>query len=150
MTLSIVTVADSISKLSVTGVTIKDLDEIPERAVGFDCPMVYPSPDGFVSNFEVERMAMASGASNVWNITYNLNYRFLHSELGEGLGLFDIYDDMVDKVMDFVDKMLVSDAVTGCVDLTVEDISSFGPVSDPSGSMFHGCDISFAVLEFEV
>ena len=51
---------------------------------------------------------------------------------------------------DFIDKMLVSDAVTGSVDLQVEDISAFGPVSDPSGKMFHGCDISFRILEFEV
>jgi len=149
MTLSAVTVADSISKLVVTGVTILDIDEIPERA-DHGCPMVYPNPDGFMSGFEVERMAMATGASNVWNISYSLTYRFLHSELGEGLGLFDVYDDMVDKVMDFIDKMLVSDAVTGCVDLEVEDISSFGPVSDPSGSMFHGCDITLRILEFEV
>ena len=54
-----------------------------------------------------------------------------------------------DKVMDFVDKMLVSDTITGAVDLTVEDISTFGPVSDPSGKMFHGCDIAFRILEFE-
>ena len=149
MTLSVVTVADSISKLSVSGVTIKDLNEIPESANAFDCPMVYPNPDGFVSAFEVERMAASSGASNVWDIHYTLTYRFLHSELGQGLGLFDVYDDMVDKVMDFVDKMLISDAVTGAVDLEVEEISTFGPVSDPSGNMFHGCDIMLRILEFE-
>lgn len=149
MTLSVVTVADSISKLTVTGVTIKDLNEIPESASGMDCPMVYPNPDGFMSNFDVERMAMASGTSNVWNVSYTLTYRFLHSEVGLGLGLFDVYDDMVDKVMDFVDKMLVSDAVTGAVDLEVQDISTFGPVSDPSGTMFHGCDIMLRILEFE-
>ena len=149
MTLSIVTIADSVSKLSVTGVTIKDLDEIPESANNIDCPMVYPNPDGFVSNFDVERMAQGSGTSNVWDISYTLTYRFLHSEVGLGLGLFDVYDGMVDKLMDFVDKMLISDAVTGAVDLEVEDISTFGPVSDPSGKMFHGCDIMFRILEFE-
>lgn len=150
MTLSAVTIADSISKLTVTGVKILDLDQIPEVANDFDCPMVYPNPDGFMSGFEVERMAMSSGTSAVWNVHYTLTYRFLHSPVGSGLGLFDVYDDMVDKVMDFVDKMLVSDAVTGAVDLEVEDISSFGPVSDPSGQMFHGCDIMLRILEFEV
>jgi hypothetical protein len=112
--------------------------------------MVIPRPDGFMSDFEVERMAMSSGTSNVWDVRYTLTYRFLHSEIGLGLGILDAYPKMVDKVMDFVDKMLTSDAVTGAVDLTVEDIGNFGPVSDPSGKMFHGCDISFRILEFEV
>jgi len=149
MTLSIITIAGSISALAVTGVDIKDIDEIPDSVDTNDCPMVFPNPDGFVSNFEVERMAMSAGTSNVWDIYYTLTYRFLHSEIGMGLGLFDVYEDMVDKVMDFVDKMLVSDSVTGAVDLTVDDITTFGPVSDPSGKMFHGCDIAFRILEHE-
>jgi len=103
-----------------------------------------------VSDFELERMAMSSGTANVWNVQYTLTYRFLHSEIGLGMGILDAYPGMVDKVCDFIDKMLVSDAVTGAVDLTVEDISTFGPVSDPSGKMFHGCDIAFRILEFEV
>lgn len=150
MTLSVVTIADSISKLSVTGVTIKDINEIPDSVINGDCPMVIPKPDGFVSDFELERMAMSSGTANVWNVSYTLTYRFLHSEIGLGLGILDAYPGMVDKVCDFVDKMLVSDTVTGAVDLEVADISAFGPVSDPSGKMFHGCDISFRILEFEV
>jgi hypothetical protein len=149
MTISIVTIADSIASLSVTGVTIKDLNQIPDSVNDGDCPMVIPNPDGFVSAFELERMAMSSGASNVWDVRYTLTYRFLHSEIGLGMGLLDKYPLMVDKVMDFVDKVLISDSVTGSVDLTLEDISSFGPVSDPSGKMFHGCDIMLRVLEFE-
>jgi len=149
MTLSINTITDSIAALVVTDVTIKDVDQIPDSIDTNDCPMVFPNPDGFLSGLDLERMAMSSGASNVWNITYTLTYRFCHSEIGMGLGLFDVYDDMVDKVQDFVDKMLVSDALTGAVDIEVEDISTFGPVSDPSGKMFHGCDIALKILELE-
>jgi hypothetical protein len=149
MTISIVTIADSISKLSVTGVTIKDLDQIPDSVNNGDCPMVIPNPDGFMSSPELERAAMSSGTSSVWDIRYTITYRFLHSEIGLGMGLLDKYHLMVDKVMDFVDKILISDSVTGLVDLELEDISSFGPVSDPSGKMFHGCDIMLRVLEFE-
>ena len=150
MTLSINTITNSIAALSVTGVTIKDLDEIPDSVDTNDCPMVFPNPDGFVSSFELERAAMSSGTSNVWDVRYTLTYRFCYSEIGMGLGLFDQYDDMVDKVQDFVDKMLVSDTLTGAVDIEVEDITTFGPVSDPAGKMFHGCDISLRILEFEV
>lgn len=150
MTLSVVTIADSISKLVVTGVTIKDINEIPDSVEDGDCPMVIPKPDGFMSDFELERMAMSSGTANVWNVQYTLTYRFLHSEIGLGLGILDAYPGMVDKVCDFIDRMLLSDTITGAVDLTVEDISTFGPVSDPSGKMFHGCDIAFRILEFEV
>ena len=150
MTLSIVTIADSISKLSVTGVTILNLDKIKDTVLNAECPIVYPNPDGFVSAFEVERAAISEGATSVWDIRYVLTYRFLHSEIGMGLGLLDKYGGMVDKVMDFVDKILISDTVTGAVDLELDDITSFGPVSDPSGRMFHGCDIALRILEFEV
>lgn len=150
MTLSINIITNSIAALTVTDVTIKDVDEIPDSIDTNDCPMVFPNPDGFVSDFELERMAMSSGASNVWDVRYTLTYRFCHSEIGTGLGLFDVYDDMVDKVQDFVDKMMVSDTLTGAVDIEVDDISTFGPVSDPAGKSFHGCDIALRILEFEV
>lgn len=148
MTLAVSTVADSISKLSVTGVTIKDLNEIPTEVLKRDCPTVYPKPDGFLSNFEPESVSMSSGTSVQLNVTYTLTYRFLHSPLGSDRGLFGVYQDMVNKTTAFLDKIIISDTITGLVDLQIADVSEFGPVSDPAGNMFHGCDISLDVLEF--
>jgi len=148
MSLAIVTVADSISKLSVSGVTIKDLDDIPTTVRNRDCPILYPRPDGFISGLAVERMSMASGASAQLNVTYTLNYRFLFAKIGTERGLFAVVPTMVAKVALIMDRMLVSDSITGLIDLQVFDIGEFGPVSDPMGNMFHGCDFSFECLEF--
>ena len=148
MSLQIVAVADSISKLTVTGVTLKDLNEIPTSVSARDCPILYPRPDGFISGFDPERMSMGSGSGAQLNVTYSLNYRFLFAKIGTERGLFALYPTFIAKIVLIADRMLVSDSITGLVDLQMIDIGEVGPVSDPMGNMFHGCDISFEVLEF--
>jgi len=149
MSINVVTLADSIAGLSVTGVTIKDLDEIIESVQARQCPVLYPNPDGFMSGLTLERAAMGSGTSSVWDVEYSISYKYLHSPIGASRGLFDVYKDMVTKVAAIIDKILVSDSLTGAVDLTLEEITQFGAVSDPVGNMFHGCEIIFGVLELE-
>ena len=78
-----VTIANSIAALSVTGVTIKDLDEIPDSAFSGACPIVYPRPDGFVSNFELERMAVTDQLTDLYN----------RRKIDEIASLFDKYDN---------------------------------------------------------
>jgi hypothetical protein len=149
MAISAATVANSIAGLSVSGVAIKDVDELQDEFESRDCPVIFPVPENFLSAFDVERMAMSSGTANVWNVSYTMTYRLLYDEVGMGRGMFDVYDGMIDKAMLFVDKILVSDSLTGAVDIELEDVFNIGPVSDPSGKVFHGCDISLRILEFE-
>lgn len=148
MSLAIVTVADSISKLSVSGVTLKDLDGIPTRVRKRDCPIFYPKPDGFISGFTPERVSMGSGSTAQLNVNYNLNYRFLFTPIGSERGLFALYPTMVAKVVLILEAVLANDIITGLVDFQVIDVGEFGPVEDPMGNFFHGCDFSLEILEF--
>jgi len=148
--IKLATVADSISKLSLTGVTIKDLDEIPTEILGRDVPMIIPVPNGFVTGMTPERVTLGSGASAKWDVKYQLNYRLLHSEIGTGrTSIFDTYAAMVTKAVAFVDLIMTNDAITGAVDIEVSNITDFGPVVDPTGKAFHGCDFIFDVLEHQ-
>lgn len=147
MALAAVTVATNIAGLTVSGVTLKALNAIPENVAPRDCPIIYPRPDGFMSSLEVEVNSFGSGAAKK-TVRYTLNYVYLHSSIGTERGLFKVYEDMVTKALAFVDAVISNDAITGCVDIQPTGITSFGPVADPAGGMFHGAQLSFIVTEF--
>ncbi len=147
MAISIEEIATSIASISVEGLQIMDLDNIPETSEVGRGPIVIPNPDGYWNNLVVER---ASLGNLVRNVTYDLMYRLLSSEVGEGrVSIFDNYKPMVLQTALFVGAVLTNDAITGLIDLQLGGISNFGPVTDPSDNLFHGCDFILRVLEFE-
>ena len=149
MAISISTVTNSIAALSVSGVTIKDIDEIPSSVIGRDCPILYPEPDGFIANFTVTPMAFGTAGSGPFDVEYDLVYAFLYCPVGTGRSLLDVYDEMVTKAVLIYDRIIVSDAITGAVELTAGDVMQFGAVPDPAGNMFLGTRMVFHVKEFE-
>jgi len=148
MGLAFTTITNSIAAIAVTGVTIKDIDEIPESVLPRMCPIMYPEPDGFISGFTYERNSTGPGSVALATVNYNMTYAFLYTPVGSGRGLFDVYDDMVSKVGAILDKIIVSDAITGVVDLTIAEAFQFGAVPDPTGNMFIGTRLVFQVIEF--
>jgi hypothetical protein len=147
MSLAAVTLANSIAAISVSGVTMKDLDQIPQEATARDCPMVYPKPDGFLSGLAIERDSFGGAAAKM-TARYTLTYVYLHSPVGTGRGLFDVYQDVVTKALSVLDAILATATLDGAVDVMPQDILEFGPVSDPSGKTFHGCLIALNCVEF--
>jgi len=75
ITSTISTVADSISNLSVSGVTIKDIDQIPESAAML-CPLLIPKPDNFVTDLSVSFEPFGTNGSAKIKTNYTLNYVF--------------------------------------------------------------------------
>ena len=148
MSLQIVTVADSISKLSVTGVTIKDLDGIPEEVSVRDCPVLFPNPDGFITNARVIRRSAGSATDASKDVYYTLNYIFLYSPVGQGRGLFQVFPQLVTKAAAIMDTIISNDTITGLVDITPRINGEIGVVEDTAGSKFFGCMFAFDVVEF--
>lgn len=147
MAISTVTVADSISKLSVSGVTIKDLDEIPNGVLSRDCPLILPAPD-FIQVAEVERDTFGSGSGAKWTFSYALNYRLFYKPVGTERNIGVIYPELVTKSMLFVDAVIANDDLTGATDTNFGSVSGFGIVPDPDDSLFWGCDIQINITEF--
>jgi hypothetical protein len=141
------TIASSIAGLTVTGVTMKNLTSIPENVAPRDCPIIYPKPDGFMSDLEVVIDSFGSSVGKK-TVRYALTYMYLHSSIGQGRGLFDVYQDMVAKACVFLDAVIANDALTGSIDIQPESMLNFGPVADPAGNYFHGCEIVLKVMEF--
>jgi len=141
------TVFDSISKLRVVGVTIKDLDQIPQ-AVDKRRPTMYPIPEMAASDFDVIRQSQGGAGTALMDVRYNINYRFCCFTVGSGRSIADVYDGFFSRLVLIMNAILAADAVTGLVDIE-EWHWTFGIVEDPSGNEFYGCDLTMKVLEFQ-
>jgi hypothetical protein len=149
MSLSTTTITNSIAALSITGVTIKDIDEIPEAVTDRQCPILYPEPLNFIRNLVVNPMTFGTAGSGYFDVDYDMAYTLLYRPVGASRMLLNLYPPMLELAMDVVDKIIVSDAVTGTVDLTFAGFEGFGVALDPSGNSFIGTGMVFHVKEFE-
>jgi hypothetical protein len=146
MALQFAAVANSIAGLSVSGVTLTDVDEIPQ-AGDTRTPSIIPAPN-WMSDFTMERMSFGGGSSALMDLRYTLTYRLLYAPVGSGRGFVGVVDKMIDKLALFLDAVIAVDTLTGLVDITPAGVSGFGVVTDPSDNKFWGCDISLSILEF--
>lgn len=151
MALQITTIADSIAGLSVAGVTLYDIDEIPTQIIPRKVPAIIPRPNEFMTDFELRVDSLGDGSTAKMTVFYTLNYRLLHSKIGEGRRkLFGTYADLVAKIGLFLDALITNDAVSGSLDSRPVNISNVGPVASPAeeGVAYHGCDIGIRITEF--
>jgi hypothetical protein len=148
MTVSVqlATVCDSISKLSISGVTIKDIDQITASRIG-QAAILTPKPDGFVTGLVFAPDSFGPGATRLGTLQYTLTYRYYHCAIGQLLD-FGSYAALVANVVTILNAILTNDIVTGCVDVSLAGAIDVGPVTDPAGNSFHGADIALLIKEF--
>ncbi len=147
MAIALTTITNAIAGLSISGVTVLDVDQIYGDMSRAGLPVLYPEPVDFVSNFRVSRDSQGGGSTALITIEYDLTYTFLHSPIGAERVL-EGYTQMVDKAMEVLDAVLAIDTLTGAVDILPTGIAQIGPVPDPAGNMYHGCRFIFHVVEF--
>lgn len=143
-TVDFTTVTSSISALSISGVTIQDVSEIPD-SLGLDNHILAPIPNEFLTNLEVTRDEF-SGQKLV--LRYTLNYRYYHFPVEGGLGgLFSAYSSLIDNAAAILLAFSSDVTLSGALDNESPIISNIGPVPDPSGKVYHGFDISLQITQ---
>lgn len=147
MALALKTITESIADLVIEGVTVLDKNKLKEGFTAYDCPVLIPRPNEFVSAPIITNVSFGSGSTRQLDVRYTLAYRYLHAPVGQG-ELLTTWSDMVDNLFLIIDAILANDAITGAVDFSLQGITELGDVGDGSNNMFHGCDIIFNVLEF--
>ena len=147
ITSTISTVADSIAGLSISGVTIKDINQIPDTARMLT-PLLIPQPANFVTNLQVSFETFGSNGGAKINTNYTLNYVFLFCEVGSGVNAFAPFSALVGKLEDILEAINSNDAITGAVDVKVNTIGNIGVITDPAGVEFWGLEFSLRVLEY--
>ena len=147
ITSAISTVADSIAGLTISGVTIKDIDQIPDSA-SMLCPLLIPQPANFVTDISVSFETFGSNGGAKINTNYTLNYVFLFCEVGSGLGAFAAFSGLMTKLSAILVAINSNDTITGAVDMKINSIGNIGVITDPAGNEFWGLEFSLRVLEY--
>ena len=152
MTLLLATVTNSIAALSVTGLTIKDIDEIPARVYGRNCPILYPEPLEFITGWEAEKKTFGRLTTVKWMMRYNLTYTLLYAPIGSGRGM-ELYAPTIAKACLFFDVLMESHPITGAELVVPVGISSPGIMYDVTGpaaqdaEAFYGVRLTIQVQE---
>lgn len=145
MTLAITTVTNSIAALTVTGLTIKDVDEIPQGLVDRDCPVLIPNPDNFITGFKAEPDTLDK---TKWTVTYTLNYLLIYAQVGAGrTTVMEKFSGEITKAFAFIDAVAAALTLTGSVDWDPGVVDNFDIVTIGENN-FHSCHVSVDITEF--
>jgi len=150
MTLNLRNVADAFAALSVSGLTIKELDGIPSE-VGVRSSLLIPLPN-YLTDGEVERDSFGASKAAM-TVSYTINYRLCYQPVGTTRVMtLDVFQGLVQMVGLIWDAVLAIDvfiaAHSEVVDIIPVSISNMGIVNDPADMPFYGCDLAFRVQEF--
>jgi hypothetical protein len=146
--LNLANIADAIAAISISGVTVKDKDQIAASWVSTP-NVLYPNPDGWITDFRLEYKAIPRGSAAPVNVMYTLNYRFLGVQVGDMATMPVSYSDLVSKVIAIINAVVAVHApYDGGVDLVVQSVD-LGPMTDPAGNQYYGADLAFSVEEIQ-
>lgn len=141
------TIANSIAALNIPGVTIKDIDNIPDSA-SMLTPLLIPQPNDFITDLSATFQTFGTGGTAKMDMNYTMNYVYLHAEAGSGLSTYEIYAGLISKLSAIIEEILANDKINGLVDFQLRTIGNIGVISDPADNEFWGALVSFRVLEF--
>jgi len=147
MTLSFTTISNTIAALSVAGLLIKDIDEVPTS--GDRVPIVIPLPD-FVTNFSLDDMTLGAPSVREMTVSYTLNYRLLFIEAGAGRSnTIEALNGLTTMIGLFLDAVLAMDTQTGVEDLvpSASAVTNMGLVNAPDDTEYYGCDFHLDCIE---
>lgn len=144
--LSPVTVANSISELSIAGVNIKSLEGMPTTG-NMLLPLLMPQPDNFITDIVPVRQSFGSGTGKALDFNYTLHYVFLFTELGSGISQLDPYSPLIEKLEVIWETILTNDAITGLVDMELAGVEGLGAVQGPDSNQYWGALFSLRCLE---
>jgi len=147
VSLSPVTVANSIANIAISGVTVKSIGGIPPNAQLLT-PILFPQPNGFITDILVENQSFGTNAIAAINFSYSLHYVFLFAELGSGVNQLDIYSTLIQKLEVIWEAIITNDQVTGLIDLKLNSVDGLGEIEDPAGNVYWGALFSFRCMEF--
>lgn len=141
------TVATSIAGLSISGVNIRDIDNIPDSA-SMLTPLLIPQPNDFVTNMAATRESFGGGGTAKLNLTYTLNYVYLHAEAGSGVNTFAVYAGLIDNLILILETILANDNINGAVDMELATVGNIGIINDPADNEYWGVLFSLNITEF--
>jgi len=149
MSLSASAISAGIAAMTVSGVTIKDIDEIPEAVMVRDCPILFPSFDTWMGGANGEPTegptTFGTASTRYWIFNRTYRYIFLYKPLGSERRLRDHFAGMVEKADAIIEALCELD-IDG-VDVQNVVLGEFGVITDPSANNFYGFTLAITFRE---
>jgi hypothetical protein len=142
-TFDIATVTNAISALSISGVKVKDTDEIAD-AIALGTQVLAPRARDFITDFRVDPVELSK--QNL-DIHYTLNYIYYHCRTGTN-ALYGSYAPMMGKLALIVQAICADESLSGAMDNGMMNIGTIAAIDDGSGNFYHSIEISIPILQF--
>jgi hypothetical protein len=141
------TTASSIAAVSISGVTVCNVSNVPQSA-RMITPILVPQPDGWLSDVAQGPKAVSVADAGQSDFSYTLHYVFLLCEAGSGVEQTDPYNNLVSKLKTVLQTVLDDDTLAESIEISLNGMDGIGVVQDPSGVDFWGALISLRCLEY--
>jgi hypothetical protein len=147
MALNSVAIANGIAALTVTGVTIKSLSNIPDIITVGECPILMPDENNWMSGAVggPDGDGPSTFGPGMWEFQRDFGYIYLHSATGQKRSMSD-HLAAISANIDAIQTALTTLNVAG-VDVIQITCGEFGPYTDPSKQNFYGLKIVVTVEE---
>ena len=143
---NLATVANSIAAISISGITSKSIDAIPDSA-RLLCPLLIPNPTRWISDISTTRATTGGAGSALMDMSYTLNYIYLHCEAQSGMSNFSAYAGCINNFVNILEAILANDNISGAVDMVVNGVERVDNITDPAGNEFLGVMFSLRITE---
>ena len=152
MSLNTASITAAIKALSIPGVTILDLVDLPDQVQGRtnEVPVLMPEPNAFIQGGAAEGdldglETFGTPTERFWLFRRTFRYQYLHAKAGSGRSLADHYPAMCAKVDAIMEALTALDVATK--DVMTINVSAFGVFGDNSGAQFFGCQLDIMIRE---
>lgn len=144
MALNSAAISAGVAALSISGVTVKDVTDIPRIVTVGECPMLIPSPDSWIAG-GLGQIGPNTFGPGMWEFSRAFTYLYLHTATGQKPELSDHIGAMAAKV-DLILTELAGLDISG-VDVESIECGGSAEITDPVGNSFFGCQIILTVKE---
>lgn len=148
MTVSInfVTVADAIAGLTITGVTVKDIDQVDASNVRLTS-ILAPRPLNYITDISAIADSLGAGGNRQMTLLYTLHYTYYYLPIGSTLS-FEKYNTLIANVATILAALITNDVISGALYTENISVDSLGLVTDPRGDNYFGCEFSLQIAQF--
>lgn len=145
--LHIVDIITAIKALTISGLTIYGLDDLPEQVDARSDVSMFPDPFGYITNLTIANVTFGAHDA-AKDARYRINYVFAVKSTQAGRGLYEYIQPTAEIAQDIIEILTTSDlTAAGAVETTVS-CPFIGQVEDPAGNKFHGGKIAVDILDF--
>lgn len=144
ITCNFASVATTISQLTISGVTVKDISAIPVSG-NMITPVLFPNPH-FISGMKTELQSLMGNPPGPVDFEYSLNYVYLHCPAGSAVSQLDVIQGLMTNYVAIV-AAITNGTYNGKAEVSFGQAQDPGIIEDPAGNQFWGVLFSVKVKD---